>query len=79
MMIFLKKAIIFDIESVNRCNAISRESMRIAIKEETNYDIDKKIIYLLEGMPGAKLVKKIFKRVFKRENIDKCIDDNLLN
>lgn len=62
MMIFLKKAIIFDIESVNRCNAISRESMRIAIKEETNYDIDKKIIYLLEGMPGAKLVKEIFKR-----------------
>lgn len=42
MMIFLKKAIIFDIESANSCNAISRESMRIAIKEETNYDIDKK-------------------------------------
>lgn len=50
-------------------------NLRIAIKEETNYDIDKKIIYLLEGMPGAKLVKEIF----KRENIDKCIDDNLLN
>lgn len=74
MMIFLKKAVIFDIESANRCNATSRESMRIAIKEETNYDIDKKIIYLLEGMPGAKLVKEIF----KRENIDKCIDDNLV-
>jgi hypothetical protein len=36
--------------------------------------LTKKIIYLLEGMPGAKLVKEIF----KRENIDKCIDDNLV-
>jgi len=49
------------------------EAMRIAIKEETNHDIDKKIIYLLEGMPGAELVKEIF----KREKIEKSIDDSL--
>lgn len=49
------------------------EAMRIAIKEETNHDIDKNIVYLLEGMPGAELVKEIF----KREKIDKNIDDGL--
>jgi beta-phosphoglucomutase len=37
------------------------EAMRLAIKEQTKHDIDKKIVYLLEGMPGSKLVKEIFK------------------
>src|SRR5947209_17678295 len=70
----MKKAIIFDMDGVLiDAMPFHAESMRIAIKEETNHDIDKKIIYLLEGMPGAKLVKEIF----KRENIDKYIDDNL--
>ncbi|MGH9979525.1 MAG: HAD family hydrolase, partial [Nitrososphaeraceae archaeon] len=46
-----------------------------AIKEITNHEIDKKNIFLLEGMPSSDLVKEIF----KRENINKKIDldDNL--
>ena len=68
------KAIIFDMDGVLiDAMPFHAESMRIAIKEETNHDIDKKIVYLLEGMPGAQLVKEIF----KREKIDKNIDDNL--
>ncbi|MGB6591317.1 MAG: HAD family phosphatase [Candidatus Nitrosopolaris sp.] len=49
------------------------EAMRLAIKEETKHDINKKSVYLLEGLPGSKLVKEIF----KRENIDENVDDNL--
>ena len=49
------------------------EAMRIAINEETGYDIDKRIVYVLEGMPGPGLVKEIF----KREKMHKDIDDIL--
>jgi beta-phosphoglucomutase len=68
------KAIIFDVDGVLiDAMPFHAEAMKLAIKEETNYEIDKKIIYLLEGMPGAKLVKEIF----KREKINKNIDDSL--
>jgi beta-phosphoglucomutase len=70
----MKKGIIFDMDGVLIDSMpFHAEAMRIAIKEETNHDIDKKIIYLLEGMPGAELVKEIF----KREKIEKSIDDSL--
>jgi beta-phosphoglucomutase len=70
----MKKGIIFDMDGVLIDSMpFHAEAMRIAIKEETNHDIDKKIIYLLEGMPGAELIKEIF----KREKIDKNIDDSL--
>lgn len=59
----MKKGIIFDMDGVLIDSMpFHAEAMRIAIKEETNHDIDKKIIYLLEGMPGAELVKELFKR-----------------
>lgn len=51
------------------------EAFRIVFKEEFNHEIDKKNIFLLEGMPGSELVKEMF----KREKInDKNIDDNLV-
>ena len=49
------------------------EAMRRAIKEETSHEIDKKIIYILEGMPGSKLVKEIF----RREKLGESIDDSI--
>lgn len=68
----MKKGIIFDMDGVLIDSMpFHAEAMRIAIKEETNHSIEKKIIYLLEGMSGTKLVKEIF----KREKIDKNIDD----
>lgn len=68
------KGIIFDMDGVLIDSMpFHAEAMRIAIKEETNHDIDKKIIYLLEGMPGTELVKELF----NREKIDKNIDDSL--
>jgi HAD superfamily hydrolase (TIGR01509 family) len=70
----MKKAIIFDMDGVLiDAMPFHAEAMRLAIKEETKHDIDKKIVYLLEGMPGSKLVKEIF----KRENIDENIDDKI--
>lgn len=67
----MKKGIIFDMDGVLiDAMPFHAEAMSLAIKEETNHDIDKKIVYLLEGLPGSKLVKEIF----KRENIDD-IDD----
>lgn len=38
------------------------EAFRIAFKEHVNYEIDKKEVFLLEGMPGPELVKEIFRR-----------------
>jgi beta-phosphoglucomutase len=68
------KGIIFDMDGVLIDSMpFHAEAMRIAIKEETNHDIDEKLVYLLEGMPSAELVKEIF----KREKIDKNIDDSI--
>ena len=68
------KGIIFDMDGVLiDAMPFHAEAMRMAINEETGYTIDKKIVYLLEGMPGPGLVKEIF----KRENINKDIDDSL--
>lgn len=50
------------------------EAMKIAIKEETNYEIDKKIVYQLEGMPSNNLVKEIFTKY----NINKELDQELI-
>ena len=68
------KGIIFDMDGVLiDAMPFHAEAMRMAINEETGYTIDKKIVYLLEGMPGPGLVKEIF----KRENINKDTDDSL--
>jgi beta-phosphoglucomutase len=68
------KGIIFDMDGVLiDAMPFHAEAMSMAINEETGYAIDKKIVYLLEGMPGPGLVKEIF----KRENINKDIDDSL--
>ena len=68
------KGIIFDMDGVLiDAMPFHAEAMRIAINEETGYDIDKRIVYLLEGMPGPGLIKEIF----KREKINKDIDDIL--
>ena len=68
------KGIIFDMDGVLiDAMPFHAEAMRMAINEETGYAIDKKIVYLLEGMPGPGLVKEIF----KRENINKDTDDSL--
>lgn len=68
------KGIIFDMDGVLiDAMPFHAEAMRIAVKEETGYEIDKRIVYLLEGMPGPGLVKEIF----KSEKMNKDIDDNL--
>lgn len=66
-----KKGIIFDMDGVLiDAMPFHAEAMSRAIKERTNHTIDKKNIYLLEGMPGSDLVKE----VFKRENIDDKVE-----
>jgi beta-phosphoglucomutase len=66
------KGIIFDMDGVLiDAMPFHAEAMKVAINEVTNYNIDKKIVYLLEGLPGSKLVKEIF----KREKIDVKMDD----
>ena len=68
------KGIIFDMDGVLiDAMPFHAEAMRMAINEETGYAIDKKIVYLLEGMPGPGLVKEIF----KRENINEDTGDSL--
>ena len=50
------------------------EAVKIAIKEEANFEIDKKIVYQLEGMPTEELVQEIF----KRNNANKKLDNKLI-
>jgi HAD superfamily hydrolase (TIGR01509 family) len=70
----MKKGIIFDMDGVLiDAMPFHAQAVRLAIKEETNHAIDKKIVYILEGMPGSKLVKEIF----KREKIGEDIDDSV--
>ena len=68
------KGIIFDMDGVLiDAMPFHAEAMRIAINEETGHNIDKKIVYLLEGMPGPELIKEIF----KRDNISNKGGDDL--
>jgi beta-phosphoglucomutase len=68
----MNKGIIFDMDGVLiDATPFHAEVMRLAIKEETKHDINNKVVYLLEGLPGSELVKEIF----KREKIDENLDD----
>jgi beta-phosphoglucomutase len=69
------RGIIFDMDGVLiDAMPFHAEAMKIAIKEETTYEIDKKIVYQLEGMPSNNLVKEIFKKY----NINKELDQELI-
>ena len=69
------KGIIFDMDGVLiDAMPFHAEAMKIAIKEETDYEIDKKIVYQLEGMPSNQLIEEIF----KTNNINKELDHKLI-
>jgi len=69
------KGIIFDMDGVLiDAMPFHAEAVKIAIKEGTNYEIDKKIVYQLEGMPTDELVQEIF----KRNKVSKKLDNELL-
>jgi beta-phosphoglucomutase len=57
------KGVIFDMDGVlvdampYHCKAL-----QIAIKQETDIDIDARTIFLLEGMPADEMIKEIFRR-----------------
>lgn len=57
------RGIIFDMDGVLiDAMPFHVEAMRRVMKEMTNREIDKKNMYLLEGMPGSDLVKELSKR-----------------
>jgi beta-phosphoglucomutase len=69
------KGIIFDMDGVLiDAMPFHAEAVKIAIKEEVNYEIDKKIVYQLEGMPTDELIQEIF----KRNNANKYLDNKLV-
>jgi len=71
----MKKGLIFDLDGVLIDSmSFHAEAMDIAIKEKTNHDINKKIVYLLEGLPGSKLVEEIL----RREKIAEDKDDKII-
>ena len=74
----MKKGLIFDMDGVLiDAMPFHAEAMRLAIMEETQHDIDKKIVYLLEGLPGSKLVTEIFKREKIGENIGDIVAEKI--
>ncbi len=70
------KGIMFDMDGVLiDAMPFHAEAFQIAFKEKINIDIDKREVFLLEGMPGHELVKEIFKR---KENNKHTNDENLI-
>lgn len=71
----MKKGVIFDMDGVLIDSMpFHAEAMRIAVKEVINRDINKRTVYLLEGLPGSNLVKEIF----RREKIEGGFDDKTI-
>lgn len=61
MLSSLMKAIVFDSDGVLVDSMPSHyKAWEIAFKEVCNIDVDRRTIYLLEGMRGIDLVKKVF-------------------
>lgn len=66
------KGVIFDMDGVLiDAMPFHAEAVKIAIKEEANVEIDKKIVYQLEGMPTDELVQEIFKKNHPNKKIDR--------
>jgi len=58
------KGILFDMDGVLiDAMPFHAEAFQIAFREIAKIDIDKKDVFLLEGMPGHELVKEIFKKM----------------
>jgi beta-phosphoglucomutase len=56
------KGIIFDMDGVLvDAMPFHCKALQMAIKQETNIDIDDRTIFLLEGMPADEMVKEIFR------------------
>jgi beta-phosphoglucomutase len=72
------RGILFDMDGVLiDAMPYHAEAFQIAFKEKVNYEIDKKNIFLLEGMPSSDLIKELFKRekINDEENMD---EENLV-
>lgn len=71
------KGIVFDMDGVLIDSMhYHAEAFKLAFKNEIDYTIDKRDVFLLEGMPGSDLVKEILK-ASKNDKIynDKIIDN----
>src|SRR5215216_1552061 len=69
------RAIVFDSDGVLVDSMPSHyKAWKIAFKEVCNIDVDRRTIYLLEGMRGIDLVKKVFE--LKNYHIDSDDDNN---
>lgn len=69
------KGILFDMDGVLIDSMTYHiEALNQAINEEIPYSFDKKLVYLLEGMPIFDLIKE----AFKRSNVNAEINDELI-
>jgi beta-phosphoglucomutase len=75
-----KRGIIFDMDGVlvdampYHCEAI-----QIAAKQVANIDVEKRDVYLLEGMPGEDMIKKVLElKGFKDNRVEEDEDDEKL-
>lgn len=70
------KGIVFDMDGVLVDSMhYHAEAFKSAFKTEIDFDLDKKDVFLLEGMPGFDLVKKILENA----NLDNLYDDKVVD
>ncbi len=73
------KGILFDMDGVLiDAMPFHAEAFQIAFRELAKFEIDKKDVFLLEGMPGPELIREIFKKMKQsepEENVIKSISE----
>jgi HAD superfamily hydrolase (TIGR01509 family) len=77
-----KKAVIFDMDGVLvDAMPFHCEAIQIAAKQQANVDVEKRDVYMLEGMPGEDMVKELLRRKGyagnNKESHHDSVDDKL--
>jgi beta-phosphoglucomutase len=72
-----KKGVIFDMDGVlEDAMPFHCEAIKAAAKQESNIDVEQRDVYLLEGMPGEDMVKKLLRLKGYTDNKKGTDDDN---
>jgi beta-phosphoglucomutase-like phosphatase (HAD superfamily) len=72
-----KKGVIFDMDGVlEDAMPFHCEAIKAAAKQESNIDVEQRDVYLLEGMPGEDMVKKLLRLKGYTDNKKGTDDDD---
>src|SRR5215207_11539569 len=72
-----KRGIIFDMDgALVDAMPFHCEAIKTAASQEVDIDVERRDVYLLEGMPGEDMVKQLLREKRYTGNIEELSDDN---